>query len=99
MISPGDWLRDCLSPGDSRYNSAMGFSKRMMAQERAAALRAEAERLRRLCGPEIAEAEELIRRWNRRLARGWPLGIPRSALPCWPRRHCWILFVRPAKSS
>lgn len=48
----------------------MGFSKRMMAQERAAALRAEAERLRRLRAPEIAEAEELIRRWNRRAARG-----------------------------
>ena len=48
----------------------MGFSKRMMAQERAAALRAEAEAKRRALGPEIAEAEELIRRWNRRVARG-----------------------------
>jgi len=48
----------------------MGFSKRMMAQERAAALRAEAEAKRRALGPEIAEAEELIRRWNRRIARG-----------------------------
>src|SRR5712671_6306919 len=48
----------------------MGFSKRMMAQERAAALRAEAEAKRRALGPEIAEAEELIRRRTRRVARG-----------------------------
>ena len=47
----------------------------MMAQERAAALRAEAEAKRRALGPEIAEAEELIRRWNRRVAcGGWSHG-------------------------
>lgn len=55
----------------------MGFSKRMMARERAAALRVEAERLRRLRAPVVAEAEELIRRWNRRAARcGHPPWYP-----------------------
>jgi hypothetical protein len=66
----------------------MGFSKRLMAKERAAALRAEAERLRRLQGPEIAEAEELVRRWNRRAARG-------GQLPWYPTIGAAILAGMP----
>jgi hypothetical protein len=66
-----------LKQGGGVHFRPWSFSKRSMAKERAAALRAEAERLRRLRGPEIAEAEELIRRWNRRAGRGgWPSWYP-----------------------
>jgi hypothetical protein len=76
MHLPGSMLRFVRVKASARL-PPMGFSKRMMAKERAAALRAEAERLRQLRGPEISEAEELVRRWNRRVARGgWPPYYP-----------------------
>jgi|SRR5215471_15234052 hypothetical protein len=47
----------------------MGFNKRRMARERAAAQRAEAEKRQRELGRDIAQAEKLVAIWNSRAAR------------------------------
>src|SRR5262249_27000373 len=59
----------CAAGAIGGYSRYMGFSKRMMEQERAAARRAIAEQERSARAPEIAEAKEIIDRWNRYAAR------------------------------
>jgi hypothetical protein len=48
---------------------AMGFNKRAMARERAAAERAEQERRQRELGRDVVQAEKLVTIWNSRAAR------------------------------
>ena len=47
----------------------MGFNKRRMERERAAAQRAEEERRRRELGRDVAQAQKLVAIWNSRASR------------------------------
>jgi hypothetical protein len=47
----------------------MGFNKRAMERERAAALRAEEEQHQRELGRDAAQAQKLVAVWNSRAAR------------------------------
>jgi len=48
----------------------MGFDKRLMTRERAAAERAENDRRERERGRDVAQARKLVAIWNNRAGRG-----------------------------
>ena len=71
----------------------MGFSKRRMESERAAAAAKEAE-ARRALGPQIlADAEHLIATWNARQEAHMPMLFSPTIGAAIAARH-WFLWVR-----
>jgi hypothetical protein len=90
--SVGFWRRIDHS-GPLSDDQAMGFNKRRMESERAAAAAKEAE-ARRALGPQIlADAESLVSAWNERQARRMPMLFAPTIGAALTARY-WFLWVR-----
>ena len=80
--------------------AGMGFNKRRMERERAAAQRAEDDQRRRELGRDEAQAQKLVAVWNSRAARkARPSFYPTIETALLAGRRGWPTNAQPVSSS